>query len=244
MIKIIALSYLNTIPFIYGLKKGQLIDTIDLQMDYPAVCADKLVSGEVDLALVPVVVLPVLKEPHIISDYCIGANGAVETVCLYSDVPICDIASITLDYQSQTSVALLKILLREYWGLNPDFRIAKLGFEKEISGKNAGLVIGDRAFDLNSTHQYIYDLPAIWKEMTGLPFVFATWVANKELPEKFVFEFNKSLKEGLSNINEALIQEGRNYPHCKDPSDYLNNKISYRLDSKKLEAMDLFLQKV
>ena len=139
-----------------------------------AVCADKLVNDEVDLALVPIVVIPSLREPHIISNYCIGANGAVETVCLFSDVPISEIASIYLDYQSRTSVALLKILLKEYWGLDPEFKDAELGFEESISGINAALVIGDRAFGLNRKHQYVYDLSAIWKEMTGFPFVFAS----------------------------------------------------------------------
>ena len=64
MIKISAVSYLNTLPFIYGLKQSKLIDTIDLHLDYPAVCADKLINDEVDLALVPVVVIPILKDVH------------------------------------------------------------------------------------------------------------------------------------------------------------------------------------
>ena len=70
-------------------------------------------------------VIPSLRESHIISNYCIGANGAVETVCLCSDVPISEIASIYLDYQSRTSVALLKILLKEYWGVDPEFKDAE-----------------------------------------------------------------------------------------------------------------------
>ena len=69
MLKISAVSYLNTIPFIHGLKQSELINTIDLQLDYPSICADKLIDGIVDLALVPVVVIPKLKHPYIISDY-------------------------------------------------------------------------------------------------------------------------------------------------------------------------------
>ena len=107
MLKISAVSYLNTVPFIHGLKQSDLIHNIDLQLDYPSICADKLINRTVDLALVPVVVIPKLKDSHIISDYCIGADGAVDTVCLYSDVPITEIESIALDYQSRTSVALL-----------------------------------------------------------------------------------------------------------------------------------------
>ncbi|MDB4127109.1 menaquinone biosynthesis protein, partial [Flavobacteriales bacterium] len=176
MLKISAVSYLNTIPFVHGLKQSELIKIIDLQLDYPSICAEKLINGIVDLALVPVAVIPKLKEAHIISDYCIGANGAVDTVCLYSDVPIEEIESIALDYQSRTSVALLKILLNEYWQLNPELKKANVGFEENIKGNHAALVIGDRAFALNTKYAYIYDLSAIWKKMTGLPFVFAAWV--------------------------------------------------------------------
>lgn len=242
MVRITAVSYLNTIPFVYGLKQSRLANNIDLHLDYPALCAEKLINDEVDLALVPVVVIPDLKEYHIISNYCIGANGAVDTVCLYSDVPIRQVTSIFLDYQSKTSVALLKILLKEYWDLNPEISNGELGFEKQIRGDNAGLVIGDRAFELNNRYKYIYDLSAIWKEMTGLPFVFAAWIANKKMPKDFVTQFNRSLKNGLRNINMAL-KECQNL-YCENPKDYLNNKISYSLDSEKMKGMHLFLRKI
>jgi chorismate dehydratase len=244
MLKISAVSYLNTIPFVHGLKQSELIKIIDLQLDYPSICAEKLINGIVDLALVPVAVIPKLKEAHIISDYCIGANGAVDTVCLYSDVPIEEIESIVLDYQSRTSVALLKILLNEYWQLNPELKKANVGFEENIKGNHAALVIGDRAFALNTKYAYIYDLSAIWKKMTGLPFVFAAWVANKKLPQDFIVSFNKALEKGLSNIDKALALEGNSYPNCKNPEDYLNNKISYNLDVEKQKGMELFLRKI
>ena len=244
MLKISAVSYLNTIPFIHGLKQSELINTIDLQLDYPSICADKLINCAVDLALVPVVVIPKLKHPYIISDYCIGANGSVDTVCLYSDVPIDKIESIGLDYQSRTSVALLKVLLKEYWKLKPKFIDEEVGFEDNIKGKHAALVIGDRAFTLNAKHKFIYDLSAIWKEMTGFPFVFAAWVSNTKLPHDFLNAFNKALEKGLSNIDKALSLEGYSYPNCENPEDYLNNKISYSLDAEKQKGMELFLRKI
>jgi chorismate dehydratase len=198
----------------------------------------------VDIALVPVVAIPQLENPNIFSNYCIGANGEVGTVCLYSDVPINEIESIALDYQSRTSVSLLKILLNEYWDLNPELKNTEIGFEDSIKGKHAALVIGDRAFALNRKHAYIYDLSAIWKELTGLPFVFAAWVANTRLPQDFIMTFNEAIEEGLSNIDKALILESVNYPNCESPEDYLNNKISYHLDSEKQKGMELFLSKI
>ena len=242
--KVSAVSYLNTIPFIHGLKQSELIKIIDLQLDYPSICADKLVNGVVDLALVPIVVIPKLKHPHIISDYCIGANGAVDTVCLYSDVPINKIESIGLDYQSRTSLGLLKVLLKEFWKLSPELKKADVGFEDNIKGKHAALVIGDRAFTLNAKHKFIYDLSAIWKEMTNLPFVFAAWVSNSELSQDFINSFNIALEKGLSNIDRALALERDSYPNCKNPEDYLNNKISYSLDYDKRKGMELFLRKI
>ena len=80
--------------------------------------------------------------------------------------------------------------------------------------------------------------------MTGLPFVFAAWVANKKLPQDFIVSFNKALEKGLSNIDKALALEGNSYPNCKNPEDYLNNKISYNLDVEKQKGMELFLRKI
>ncbi|CAI8272645.1 MAG: Chorismate dehydratase [Cryomorphaceae bacterium] len=242
--KVSVVSYLNSIPFIHGINQSDLIHTIDLHLDYPSICADKLIDGIVDLALVPVVVIPKLKHPYIISDYCIGANGSVDTVCLYSDVPIHEIESIGLDYQSRTSVELLKLLLKDYWNLNPIFINEEVGFEDEIKGNHAALVIGDRAFTMNDKHEFIYDLSAIWTEMTGLPFVFAAWVSNSQLSQDFINAFNKALENGLTNIDRALALEKDSYPNCKNPEDYLNNKISYSLDYDKRKGMELFLRKI
>ena len=186
MIKVSAVSYLNTMPFIYGLKHSNFIKSIDLQLNYPSLCAEKLLNNEVDIALVPVAIIPQLKNYFLISDYCIGSFGCVDTVCLYSNVDIREVTKITLDYQSITSVALLKILLKEYWDLKPLITKSNPGFENNIKGSNAELVIGDRAFKMNNQYKYIYDLSEIWKEMTGLPFVFATWVSNKIISKKFI----------------------------------------------------------
>jgi len=244
MYKVSAVSYLNTLPFIYGLKTSELINSINLQLDYPAICADKLINSEVDIALVPITVIPKLKYHQIISNYCIGSDGAVDTVCLYSNVPISEIKKITLDYQSRTSVALLKVLLKEYWDLNTELIKAEVGFEDTINGENAALVIGDRAFDLNHKYKYVYDLSALWKEMTGLPFVFACWVAIKDLPNQFLSDFNAALQNGLNNIDKAILMEVDNYPSCVSPEEYLNNKISYNFNEEKQKGMNLFLSKI
>jgi chorismate dehydratase len=110
-IKVGAVSYLNTKPLIYGFEQGMMADEIDLVIDYPANVAKLLVENKIDIGLIPVAAIPLLMEHYIISDYCIGCDGEVASVCLFSQVPINEIETILLDYQSKTSVALLQLLL-------------------------------------------------------------------------------------------------------------------------------------
>jgi chorismate dehydratase len=136
-------------------------------------------------------------------------------------------------------VALLKILLKQYWKISPQLINAAAGYEEKIKGTVAGLVIGDRAFVQRKKSEYIYDLAAAWKEMTGLPFLFAAWVSNKELPADFTNAFNKATSKGLSHIDE--IVSGINYKDY-DLHKYYTENINYQLDSKKREALGLFLK--
>ena len=162
-----------------------MADEIDLVIDYPANVAKLLVENKIDIGLIPVAAIPLLREHYIISDYCIGCDGEVASVCLFSQVPINEIETILLDYQSKTSVALLQLLLNEHWKIEPTLIESSADYEKDIKGTTAGLVIGDRAFKQRLISPYIYDLGLAWKEMTGLPFVFAAWVSNKEIDADF-----------------------------------------------------------
>ncbi len=157
-IKISAVSYLNTLPFIYGLDNFEdFSKNVDLHKDIPSVCADKLINNEVDIGLIPVAEIRKLKTPFVISNYCIGAVGKVETVLLLSDVPVQEIRTIYLDYQSRTSVNLLKILIKNHWQVKLNYINATEGFEEKIEGHTAGLIIGDRAFKYANKFQKTFD---------------------------------------------------------------------------------------
>lgn len=215
---------------------------MDLSLDIPSDCAKKLIAGEVDLGLVPVAILPQLKEYHIISDYCIGANGKVDSVALYSDVPLNEIKDIFLDYHSRTSVTLVQLLAKEYWKISPNWLKADADFIDKIKGTTAGVIIGDRTFNLPKTYNYKYDLAEEWKNHTGLPFVFACWVANKKLPHNFVVNFNAALKNGVENIDALVIEAEQSIISNTKLKDYLNDNIDYRLDLDKQEALDKFIK--
>src|ERR1043165_2452154 len=210
MIKVSCVRYLNSQPFIYGLKNSPVINEIDLSLDIPSVCAEKLLNGNVDIGLVPVAVISELKESHIISDYCIGADGKVETVLLLSDVPLEKIETVLLDYQSRTSVLLVKMLAGRFWKISPQWVDGENNFENKISGAMAGLVIGDRTFTLKNNFKYVYDLAEEWKKFTSLPFVFACWVSNKIISDDFILRFNAALEKGLQQIPLVASQHASN----------------------------------
>ena len=240
-IKVGAVSYLNTKPLIYGFQQGMMNDSIELIEDYPASIAGMLLNDEIDLGLVPVAIIPRLKEYHIISDYCIGTNDEVASVCLFSDVPMNDVKEVLLDYQSRTSVRLAKILLKEYWKVTPLLTDAKADFRQHINGTTAGLVIGDRAFEQRKVSAYIYDLGKAWKDLTGLPFVFAAWISNKKLDDGFIKNFNAATGAGMGEINTIVAQNP--YP-LFDLKKYFTDHISYTLDDKKKAGLNLFLDKL
>lgn len=240
-IRVGAVSYLNTKPLIYGFEQGAMKEDIELVIDYPANIASLLINNQVDIGLVPVAVLPFLQNHYIISNYCIGCDGEVGSVCLFSEVELRDIKTILLDQQSRTSVELLKILLKMHWGISPQLIKATANYEQQIVGTTAGLVIGDRALKQRAISKYHYDLGLAWKDMTGLPFVFAAWVSNKQISPGFIHGFNKANELGLQSIN--LIAQQNLHPGY-DLHKYYTENISYLLDEKKKEGMQLFLKKI
>lgn len=235
------MSYLNTKPLIYGFEKGMMKEEVVLVMDYPANIASMLLKDEIDIGLVPVAILPALKEYYLISDYCIACDGEVASVCLLSEVPVNEIQTVLLDYQSKTSVALLKLLLKEHWNIKPKLVDTVQGYELSISGTTAGLVIGDRALEQRNRSKYCYDLGQAWKELTGLPFVFAVWVSNKSMDKQFIKKFNMTNDLGITHIEEVIKLS--NFLSF-DLKLYYTKYIKYIIDNKKQNGLNEFLNRI
>jgi chorismate dehydratase len=241
-VKVTAVSYLNTKPFLYGLGQSIIKDYFDLSLDMPSVCAEKIINGRADLGLVPIAAMPFLQNARIVSDFCIGAAGKVRTVNLYAQVPLAGIQKILLDYQSRTSALLVKLLAKNYWNIQPEWEEADEGFINEIQDTTAGLVIGDRTFALAGKYPYVYDLAEQWQKFTALPFVFAVWVANKDLPVNFLQAFNEALQFGVKHRHLAVEHWQQSAPPNADLLHYFDECISYELDEEKKKAMELFYQ--
>lgn len=238
-IKISAVSYINTYPFLYGIDKMLDEKLYSLKTDVPSVCAQNLLENKADIGLIPVGALPQFKNYFLVSDYCIGAVGKVKTVILASKIPFEKIKKIYLDNESRTSVNLVKVLAKNYW--KKDIEFEKITPETDIQNLDSVVLIGDKIFNLKS-FKYKFDLAEEWLKFKNLPFVFAVWIANKEVDKSFINRFNKALEFGVNNIDKSL-EKYLNKPFTANYSDYsyyLKKNISYKLDSKKLKAMDVF----
>lgn len=238
-IKVGIVNYLNTKPLLYGINQSAIRDSIMLVQDYPSNIASFLQEGKIDIGLVPVAILPQMKEYYIHTDYCIGCDGAVASVCLFSEVPINEVKTVLLDYQSKTSVALLKVLLRDFWQVEPHLVNTSSDYSNDIQGTIAGLVIGDRSFKQRKISTYAYDLGEAWKQFTGLPFVFASWVSKKVLDPRFVADFNAANAAGVSNLPAVL--ESVSYP-LFNLEEYFTSYISYPFDAQKKKGLRRFME--
>lgn len=232
------MSYLNTLPMVWGFKDQQLETLMDVTFDYPAKVAQQLIHDQVDVGLIPIAVIPLLKESHIIASTCIGAVGRVSSVCIFSEVPIEEIDTLILDYQSRTSIQLARLLIRDFWKIEPKIERADENFIDRIHGKTAAVVIGDRSLKLLPHKKYVYDLADAWMQHTGLPFVFAAWVANKQLPENFIQQFDAATHKGFSHLSEIIAEHP--FPEY-DLNVYYTQDISFNLDEEKRKGLNLFL---
>lgn len=194
--KIGAVSYLNSKPLIEGLPE-LLAPRGDLRLDYPSHLADDLAAGRLDVALIPSIEYFRGHDYEVISDACVAAHGPVLSVKLYSRVPWGQIQSLALDEGSRTSATLARVMLAERHGVLPKLEPLPLDHKTEDCSADAILLIGDRAIlPPAETFPGTWDLGQEWFEWTGLPFVFAMWVARSGDAVEF--------ESGLSHVEEAL----------------------------------------
>lgn len=232
-IKISAVSYTNTKPFIYGIEHSDVKEQIELTLDVPSDCANKLIDNQVDIGLIPVATIPLVNEANIIGSYCIGSIGAVNSVFIFSNVPASAIKTVRLDPESRTSNNLAKVLLKFH------FKVAVEFTTDPTVETDAMVLIGDRTFGRKADFAYAYDMGEEWMNFTGLPFMYAAWVANKQIPESFVAKFDQALKIGLAHRQDLLkiLPAQPNF----NLEDYLLHKLDFEITEDKRKALDLFL---
>ncbi|HMP30130.1 MAG TPA: menaquinone biosynthesis protein [Saprospiraceae bacterium] len=234
-IKTAIVSYHNTLPFLHAIHRSSLKDKLDLILAAPSQCASLFSTNQVDIALVPVGALSEMEEYEFLSDTCIGCNGEVYTVAIFSNQPLESCDQIYLDSDSRTSNELARIILEDFMGLDLELK-GKMVLPLEIQTNSAYVLIGDKVFEYEKSFKYKYDLGQLWKEYTGLPFAFAVWIVRKNVNKEMI-------KETESILNHLDITAIENKVIAADITlhQYLTEYISYNFDEAKREALAKFL---
>ncbi len=245
-VRIAAINYLNTLPFVYGLSSSAISKQLEVVYCTPSQAAQMLENDQVDLGIVPAVLLSANKKYETVSNYCIAADGKVKSVLLCSPVPLENVSEIYADSDSRSSITLARLLSEKFWLINPEFKTFDYSTQ-ELDVSKAYVLIGDKALINSEKFEYVYDLSEQWLKYTGKPFVFAAWVANKPLEENFISDFNEALGYGLANIEQAVDASSflKDKKFTRDEMiSYLRDSISYDFTNEKKEGLAKFLELV
>lgn len=245
MPRVCAVSYLNTVPLIWGIEHGAQRDIFDMTYALPSECADRLASGEADIGIVPVIEMARQKLDYFHSTG-IACRGPVCSILLVSKVPPREIKTLATDTGSRTSVMLARIILAEKYGVQPKLISRRAELAPMLGEADAALVIGDPALHLDpSTLPFeTLDLGREWTRMTGLPMVFAVWSGKKEvmLP-RYEQAFLDSCRDGLAHMDQ-IVQEQSPLRGIAEKlaREYLTHHIVFELNDRDHEGLNLYLK--
>jgi chorismate dehydratase len=244
--RVAASSYLNTAPLIWSFARGPRRGEVELLTDTaPARCADMLARGQVDAALVPVIEYQRLQEAAVVPGVCVGAKREVHSVVLVTrGARLEDVNSVALSTESRTSAALVEVIFREFVGRAPGLEPFKPELEEMLREHDAALVIGDPAMTFRREGLRVYDMAALWREFTGLGFVFAMWMAHESAAGRVRgIDFAAARDEGLARVEEIAAEYERELgrPRAELVS-YLTRNICFGLDEEMRAGLELFFR--
>jgi predicted solute-binding protein len=242
--RIAASSYSNTAlliwSFLYGSSRGQFELILD---NAPARSAELLAQKRVAAALVPVIEYQRIEDVLLVPDVCVGAKEKVRSVCLVTKGgDLGDVKTVTLDVSSKTSVALTKIIFREFLGIEPTYKSAKPNLTAMLAKSDCALLIGDPALTIDETKYKKFDLAEVWRNFTGYGFVFAMWMARNETAEVArTIDFAAARDEGWQHLDEIVANyESEILLERTDFLRYLSENISYSIDENMQKGLKLY----
>ena len=238
-------NYLNSKPLAWGFLKGHHADLFAPSYHPPALVARLLGQGTLDIGLIPSIEVQRIPNLKILPDLCVASRQEVKSVLLVSRGPLDGVRKVALDQNSRTSAALLRVLLRERYGLNPEYLHERPDPERMLAEADAALLIGDPALKVERDKYHVIDLAAEWNELTGHPFVFAVWAVRPEvdLPD-LPFYFKSSLRYGLSSVDtlsrESAAELGLD---SSDVRDYLTENLSFFMRREEIAGLEEFYRR-
>lgn len=241
--RLAASHYLNSAPLIWSFIRGPRINTAELIDAVPGRCSEMLSNGEVDGALIPIIEYQRIPEVLLVPDVCVGSRGNVRSVVLVSKKEtLGNIQSIALDESSRTSVALLKIIFREFLRMEPQWTACKPDIEWMLDQNDAALIIGDPAMSFPRNDLRVFDMASLWREFTGHGFAFAIWAMREDRAALFEqIDFAAARDEGLARIEEIISDYEKKISLSREElRTYLLQNITYRIDVSIDEGLKLY----
>lgn len=244
--RISASSYSNTAPLIWSFLYGQNRGRCEIIMDNaPARSAELLAQKLVDAALVPVIEYQRIADVLLVPDVCVGAREMVRSVCLITrGEDLMDVKSVALDRSSRTSVALTKIVFREFFGVEPVYKFAPPRLDEMLSGADCALLIGDPALVVDEGKYRKFDLAETWKKFTDCGFVFAMWMGSAEKAEIVKrINFASARDEGLKHLDEIAANYASEIALSRaELKTYLSENIAYSIDENMRRGLRLYFE--
>jgi chorismate dehydratase len=237
--RIAASTYLNSAPLIWSFLHGSKRGTVDFIDAVPSRCAQLLSQSEVDAALVPVIEYQRIPGGAMVPDVCVGSQNEVLSVVLVSkNTQLEDIRTVALDESSRTSATLVKVIFREFLGREPEWTIRSPNLDEMLDRNDAALIIGDPGMTFPRTGLKVWDMASLWRNYTGLGFVFAMWMVGKEEVD---VDFAEARDEGVTRIEEIVDAYKVRIPNV-DLYRYLTENIVYRIDNSMQRGLELYFE--
>ena len=238
--RIAASTYLNSAPLIWSFLHGAKQHTVDFIDAVPARCAQLLSQDEVDAALIPVIEYQRIPGGALVPDVCVGSQNEVLSVVLVSkNTQIEDIRTVALDESSRTSATLVKIIFREFLGLEPEWTTQSPNLNEMLDRNDAALIIGDPGMTFPRTGLKVWDMATLWRNYTGFGFVFAMWMAGTERAVNV--DFADARDVGLTRIEDIVNAYQGKIPQM-DLRKYLTENIVYRIDESMQCGLELYFE--
>ncbi len=242
--RVAASSYLNTAPLIWSFLRGEQRRVVQLLTDTaPSRCAQMLARGEAEAALVPIIEYQRMPDALIVPGVCVGSRGRVRSVVLVTGgMELEQVRRLALSSESRTSVALVQIIFREFLQLEPEMSLSAPDLSLMLREADAALMIGDPAMTFPRAGLRVYDLASLWRERTGLGFVFAMWMVREGSARGLgQVDFTAARDEGLAHVPEiAALYEGELGLPQSELREYLSENIVFTLDEEMRAGLDLF----
>jgi chorismate dehydratase len=243
--RLAASSYLNSAPLIWSFLHGKHRGSVDFVEAVPAHCARLLSEGKVEGALVPVIEYQRIDGGALVSNVCVGSQREVLSVVLVSkNKRLENIRTVALDESSRTSATLVKIIFREFLDHEPQWTMRAPDLAEMLEQNDAALIIGDPGMAFPRQGLNVWDMASLWKQHTGLGFVFAMWMVRDEaIEDARTVDFAGARDEGVAHIEEIVRSYQDKIPMRIDElRNYLTQNIVFRVDEWMERGLRLYFE--